>query len=493
MRNEQVSIQQGNIYYSLSTSNRILMSSTLVKSVMLFDMQHNKVTEMASYGEYMTFVKPPHLDPGEVKTRLIGTYQVVTFIRFRERPNLVAAFKIESPDSAIFFVMILGTLTTIVIGFALYIGKLARTEELRRIALIKSAMEDLLQEVPPRQSVVDQMPHILNQWGTIRTLFEQLKEKLENSAGDRILAQTSQMLGHDLRAPLGTFERLLLLPDDELPTMRVSIKESLNRLYAMIDALKNSETENIVKCSWSKVDFKPGFESLRAKAEKKKIRLKLPEVIDQSMNLDRNKIERAWLNLASNAIDFATIDVKIEAEIKGHDLFIRVMDDGPGVPEEFVPRLFQRGATLGSPEGSGLGLAYVKQIMRGHGGDVEYRRVNGLTIFECRIPHVTGQGQDYALQNSSELGVAFNSKDLPKIAVCVVPETFAQAIIEYLSHAGIKYLPILGECSGANIVISNDEEILLKSLCDGHTAVEVIDTVPLEKTLWRLKKRFLKD
>ncbi|MGY1823107.1 sensor histidine kinase [Geodermatophilus sp. SYSU D00079] len=89
-------------------------------------------------------------------------------------------------------------------------------------------------------------------------------------------------------------------------------------------------------------------------------------------------------NLLDNAIDAALAgdpprEVQLAAEVTGGRLEIRVEDTGPGVAEEDVPRVFERGwstkETSAAPAGlgRGLGLALVAQAVRRHGGSVTVR------------------------------------------------------------------------------------------------------------------------
>ncbi|MFN7640547.1 MAG: sensor histidine kinase, partial [bacterium] len=128
--------------------------------------------------------------------------------------------------------------------------------------------------------------------------------------------------------------------------------------------------EDIVRRSWVDLDFTFGYESLLGKANPLRITLTITEVKYNCVYVDKSKIERAWINLASNALEFANTSVDVKAERLSDDLIIRVVDDGIGVPADFIPRLFQRGASHGKSDGTGLGLAYVKQVMMGPGGDV---------------------------------------------------------------------------------------------------------------------------
>jgi C4-dicarboxylate-specific signal transduction histidine kinase len=65
---------------------------------------------------------------------------------------------------------------------------------------------------------------------------------------------------------------------------------------------------------------------------------------------------------------------------------IVVRDNGPGVPEEFLPRLFEPYATT-KEKGTGLGLAIVQRIVFEHGGEIAYRKAQrGGAVFEILLP-----------------------------------------------------------------------------------------------------------
>jgi signal transduction histidine kinase len=92
---------------------------------------------------------------------------------------------------------------------------------------------------------------------------------------------------------------------------------------------------------------------------------------------DRRRLQQVVANLAANAIKFAPPQgtIVIGAKIVGPSCEISVADDGPGIPAEVVPQLFQRyvrgpsqqGAESG---GTGLGLLIVREIVEAHGGSV---------------------------------------------------------------------------------------------------------------------------
>jgi signal transduction histidine kinase len=82
-------------------------------------------------------------------------------------------------------------------------------------------------------------------------------------------------------------------------------------------------------------------------------------------------IERVMTNLVTNALVHGAPPVRIRADLRDRHLRISVADRGAGVPEELVPRLFER-FEHGGGSGTGLGLAIAKAYANAHGGDLLY-------------------------------------------------------------------------------------------------------------------------
>jgi two-component system phosphate regulon sensor histidine kinase PhoR len=113
---------------------------------------------------------------------------------------------------------------------------------------------------------------------------------------------------------------------------------------------------------------------------------------------DAGKIEQVLLNLVGNAIKYIpegkAIHIRWEKGDR-NDIVLRVIDNGPGIPQEYHSRLFERfyrvdkGRTR-DQGGTGLGLAIVKHIMQSHRGSVSVRSTVGEgTEFTCIFPQST--------------------------------------------------------------------------------------------------------
>ena len=297
-----------------------------------------------------------------------------------------------------------------------------------------------------------------------RQKLKDLEIKVIDESRSAAAARVYQNLSHDMRAPIGVFERLLLAKTEDIPQILPSIKQSVSRLYMMVEAIRNGDDDSIIRKTFCALSFAYGYESLLAKSDSRNVKLIVPNQDIASVCIDLPKVERSWINLASNAIDVAKSQVVVETNIEGQALVIRVIDDGPGVPDEFLPRLFQRGATHGKPDGTGLGLAYVRQIMRGHGGDVTYRREGGLTIFECHLPNAVETEREEVVENSAVLELQLVQKLVRTVAICLEPEQLSKSVMAKLTSYKTDEFLFSGDREGANIVVSNIDEIMFDVL-----------------------------
>ncbi len=117
------------------------------------------------------------------------------------------------------------------------------------------------------------------------------------------------------------------------------------------------------------------------------------------IDLDRNQIVQAFLNLVRNAVTAlegqGTITLRSRAEMNftigntRHRVIasIEIEDDGPGIPQDLQDSVFYPLVT-GSPTGTGLGLPAAQELLSRHGGLIEFDSRPGRTVFYVRIPLV---------------------------------------------------------------------------------------------------------
>lgn len=108
--------------------------------------------------------------------------------------------------------------------------------------------------------------------------------------------------------------------------------------------------------------------------------------------VDVSRIKQALENLVSNAVRFApegtpiTLEVGVETRDEGRWAVIGVIDQGPGIAPEVLPRLFERfAAGQGSP-GLGIGLHLASKIVQAHHGRLTVESIPGWTRFDLALP-----------------------------------------------------------------------------------------------------------
>ncbi|GMT96066.1 hypothetical protein KH5H1_01850 [Corallococcus caeni] len=117
------------------------------------------------------------------------------------------------------------------------------------------------------------------------------------------------------------------------------------------------------------------------------------EPVPEPVYVDRQMWEKVVFNLLSNALKFTFEGgITVRQEVRGHDVVLRVQDTGTGIPAAELPHLFERfhrvrNARSRTHEGTGIGLALVRELVALHGGDVavESEEERGST-FTVRVP-----------------------------------------------------------------------------------------------------------
>lgn len=197
-------------------------------------------------------------------------------------------------------------------------------------------------------------------------------------------------VAHELKTPLFTVQGYIeTLLDGALEDKNVRKKylsranKAVDRLIYIVDDLDlitklEAGTMNV---NWEEFDIielvKTTFELLEMKAAKKKISLTFDMEYERPIlvRADAEKIRQVITNLLVNSIKYGhengTTEVSVENLIQ-NKVIVRVTDNGEGIPEQHIPRLFERFYRIDQSRnrkegGSGLGLAIVKHIIEAHG------------------------------------------------------------------------------------------------------------------------------
>jgi signal transduction histidine kinase len=121
--------------------------------------------------------------------------------------------------------------------------------------------------------------------------------------------------------------------------------------------------------------------------------LDLPDTLPRIRG-DRKQLKQAFFNLLNNAVKFNKVEGEIILKAKeGRDhIVIIISDTGLGIPEDEQSKIFEKFYRVRSHRdqvpGTGLGLSVVKQIIHGHGGEINFTsKVNVGTTFTITLPN----------------------------------------------------------------------------------------------------------
>lgn len=228
---------------------------------------------------------------------------------------------------------------------------------------------------------------------------------------DRIKSRFFANISHEFRTPLTLIMGPLrqLMADDGDGKHRswydMMLRQS-GRLLALINQLLDlAKLENrSMTARWVKGDIVLSFRgwvmSFFSLAETRRVRLTLhtPDEVPELL-YDADKLEKIVVNLLSNAFKFTPPDGVIEASLALRDgmIEITVSDTGKGIPAEQLPKIFDRFYQVDSSEtrgheGSGIGLALVKEMTDFLGGKVDVEsEVDKGTTFRVAVPFRTGE------------------------------------------------------------------------------------------------------
>ena len=241
-----------------------------------------------------------------------------------------------------------------------------------------------------------------------RGIFRDITER---KVVDRMIQEFISTVSHELRTPLtsiiaslGLLEsgKLAKNPDRAKELVSIALRNS-QRLLQLINNLLDLQ-----KLSANKMTFnfeaievegllEEAVEDLRALAESCSIELRVSGIsTGLQIHGDRNRLMQVLNNLLSNAIKFSPDNgiVRVSGRAEGQEVVLTVADDGPGIPEEFRSRLFDRFTQFDSSStrrsgGSGLGLSIVKGLVEGMDGTVALdTEVEQGTTFHVHLPRV---------------------------------------------------------------------------------------------------------
>lgn len=213
-------------------------------------------------------------------------------------------------------------------------------------------------------------------------------------------------LSHELRTPLASLKALTETLQDGALDDPPAARRFIDQIQIEVDALTQMVTELLelsrIESGRLSLDLKPvtvcdlldsASKRMQLQAERAGLSLRvacgddLPQV-----KIDFQRLEQVLVNLIHNAVKFTRAggEIVVLAEAVNGFVQFAVRDNGPGIPADEVPRIFERFYRVDKSRtgsGTGLGLSIAKHIVEAHGGKIWVESVEGQgSTFYFSIP-----------------------------------------------------------------------------------------------------------
>ncbi len=254
-----------------------------------------------------------------------------------------------------------------------------------------SKREEAYQKYVLPQKGIDDVREDVEAWAAQKT-----KEIQDLQSNEAFRKEFLQNLSHEIKTPIFAIQGYLeLLGDGAMDDPITGTKfvqqaqsnvQRLVQLLSDVDAITNLEINKdpILKQAFVIQDIiSEAVNNLSVKWIKKNIQFQFKKGSESSISVfaDKNKIYQVIVNILSNAAKYGKIDGQITASVykmEDQKILIEISDDGIGIAEEHLPRLFERfyrtdDARAREIGGTGLGLAICKHIIEAHGETIHVR------------------------------------------------------------------------------------------------------------------------
>ncbi len=370
------------------------------------------------------------LDPGRTTTIKIDGRSLLAYRVDDPTSGLAVSFLGSVDDSIrpivtkvrilLFVLAVIGSATAI----ALLLGFTRRRVSAQVDHLVgyaeRIAREDLDFEIAPATD--DEFGWLARKLEEMRARLATSRRDLEHAHSDRLNAEKMAALGrvaagiiHDFKSPMavirGTAEIIEARSqgNEKLARQCSTIRQQVDRMTSLTrDVLEYTSGKSFLEPTTVELgSFLEELRSFHADAfARAGVKLEMERSDSMHVLLDPGRMRRVLDNVVVNAREVSRVGdcVRVRGSaVAGDGVRIEISDEGPGIPADVLPRVFEPFVTSGKEGGTGLGLAIARKIVEDHGGVIEAKNLGARGArFTITLPEkLRIQDQERLVQEST--------------------------------------------------------------------------------------------
>lgn len=260
--------------------------------------------------------------------------------------------------------------------------------------------------------------HLSKRLNYLENISSDLDQKLIQSQKLAAMGELSSAIAHEINNPLAIISQelewmkyILLNKHEIMSKDKEELIDSISEGISQVNRCKEV-THKLLSLArktdliFQKTDINQVIEDIAPLVEKEArqrgiaflrvLHRNLPEIMT-----DPPLLKQVLLNLLNNALNALNQMGKdgrivLKTELKKNRVVISVEDNGPGIPEDMLPKIFEPFFTTKAPgKGTGLGLSISLNIVQKLGGNIEVQSTpNKSTVFKVSLPIDRGEGDD---------------------------------------------------------------------------------------------------
>ena len=268
--------------------------------------------------------------------------------------------------------------------FAIFVLSLVFSRLITR--MVAKPLEDIDLSYPLENNAYEEIKPLLvrvdQQTRELQAQNEELKRAMD------IRRRFTSNVSHEMKSPLqviGGYAELIesgMVEQEDIPRFAGLIRSESEAMRSLIDDIMTlSKLDEGLDSEPCEVDVGEACLRVAARLEPKARAKSVSVPVDTEescvVNASVGLVEQMLYNLIDNAIKFSPEGgaVSVTASLVGASVIIKVADNGPGIPDEYKERIFERFFRVDESRaretgGTGLGLAIVKHVARTYGGEV---------------------------------------------------------------------------------------------------------------------------